>query len=160
MALLTEGRWLATPVQQPGSGGDMLNILFDKSANKGTLGGTVKFEFTDGPNKGQAAYWTGWMSDGALANTVKAWRAIGFVGDDIDAFNDQDPLTLREVELTVENEEYKGKPQSKVQWVNKPRRFMARDEIRAAAADVKARLAQFIEPDDTLGPDPVDDLSF
>lgn len=158
--MLTPGRWLAIPVQQEGTDGSALNIVFATSEKKGTLGGTVKFEITSGPAKGETAYWTGWMSDGALKNTIKGLRAIGFVGDDIDAFNDQDPLSLREVELTVENEEYNGKPRPKVQWVNRPRRSMAREDVRAAAAGIKAKLAQFVEPDDTIGPDPTDDVAF
>lgn len=158
--LVPEGKWLAIPIQQDGHDGAPLNIIFATSEKKGTLGGTVKFELTSGPTKGETVYWTGWLSDGALKNTMKGLRAIGFVGDDIDAFNDQDPLSLREVELDFQHEEFKGKVTSKVQWVNKPRRFMAREDVRAAAADIKAKLAQFVEPDDTVGPDPSDELSF
>jgi hypothetical protein len=144
--LIPEGRWLAVPVQQETNDGSMLNIVFAPSSKKGTLGGSVMFEIKSGPAAGEHSLWTGWMSDGALKNTVRGWRSIGFIGDDIGTFHDQDPLKLNEVELTVEHEtQSNGAVRAKIQWVNTPRKFMDRSAVQAAAASIKEKLAQFID---------------
>ncbi len=157
MPLIPEGKYIARPITQSTAQGELLAV-FGKSSKKGTPQVTVAFKLGEGTDHvGDTVYWTGYFTDGALKNTMRALRNCGFVGDDLDTFNDQDPLTtMRSVELDISHEEgQNGKVYSRVQWVNRPRASMDRAEMRSFAAEMKEKLAQFT--DDSAPPEPLDD---
>lgn len=160
--MIPAGKYLARPIHQKSTSGDLM-AMFGHSAKKGTPQVTVAFEILDGEHKDETVYWTGYFTDGALKNTMKALRAIGFVGDDLDTFNDQDPLTLKNVELDVQDEPAQnGKTYTRVAWVNRPRASMGRDDLRTFAAEMKDKIAQYTDeaaPADDSFP-PGDDVLF
>lgn len=77
--------------------------------------------------------------------TIEALRTCGFEGDDLTHL---EGLDRNEVELVVEDEEYEGKPQPRIRFINRPRALnvkqpMAEDKKRTFAAEMKARFRAF-----------------
>lgn len=80
--------------------------------------------------------------------SLEALRVIGFTGDDIDKFCDQVPSNL--VEITIQHEQYNGKTQVKVGFINRPgggggfvlKEKLDARELRANAAKLKAKLSR------------------
>lgn len=95
-----------------------LACQFGKSKTKGTPQVVVTFEILRGPDAGQTISWFGYFTDNveATERTLKALRACGFTGDDMDKFWEQRPNN--EVEIVVIHEDYEGKTRAKVAWVN------------------------------------------
>lgn len=124
---------------------------FGKSKNKGTPQVVVAFEILRGPDAGQTISWFGYFSDNVTATdrTFAALRACGFTGDDLERFPDQRPTN--EVEIVVGHEEYEGKMQAKVQWVNAPGRGvkladpMRGQDLRMFAGRFKSKLKNIPE---------------
>jgi len=94
---------------------------FGESDKKGTPFVQVLCQIIRGPFAGQTIYWSGYFSGGATEYTIKALRAFGFTGDDLEKFPGQRPEN--EVAIVVEMEESRsGRSFPKVAWVNAPNR--------------------------------------
>jgi hypothetical protein len=108
------------------------------SQKKGTPGVRVLFDTPEGEIE-----WTGWLSDGALEITLKALRAMGWQGDDLD---DLSTVGSLECDVVTAFETYKDNDYLKVKFVNalgstqmagaKKQRFaeQMRGKIRALAS--------------------------
>lgn len=72
--------------------------------------------------------WRGYFTDAAWERTIESLRHMGWKGDNL---ANLEGLDTNEVELVVEEEEYNGKIQTKVRWVN-----------RASGLNVKAPLTE------------------
>jgi hypothetical protein len=60
--------------------------------------------------------WYGYFTEDALERTVESMRHCGWTGVDV---ADLSGLDTNEVDLVVDEEEYQGKLQTKVKWVNR-----------------------------------------
>ena len=77
----------------------------------------VPFVVTQGDAQGETITWFGSFTDKAVEITLKALRACGWQGDDL---NDLTGVVDNEVELVCAVETYNEKTSLKVKWVNKP----------------------------------------
>lgn len=76
---------------------------------------------TEGPDKGKIGYYYGWLSDTAFDNTIaRLAEVFGFNGDLPALHEGKVTLDGLPCNITVEMEEYKGKPNFKVAWLNTP----------------------------------------
>lgn len=74
----------------------------------------VELELQDG--SGQRLTWFGgFSSDKATEITVKALRTLGWQGDDLDNVQLNAEADVR---IVVEHDEYQGRPQVRVRWIN------------------------------------------
>jgi hypothetical protein len=111
----------------------------------------ISFELLgDGPEKGLHVTWYGSFSEKAEEITFKALRACGFTGIDLTVIDNfaTSGLNANEVELVIEQEEYNGKTQTKVKWVNATRGLALKTRLEPAeassfAARMKAKLLAF-----------------
>lgn len=99
------------------------SIQFGK-AGTGNVQIAIGFEIVDegSPDNGSNITYFGSFSDAAIEFTVQALRNCGWTGDDLvelPALADSGGLA-ETVSLVVAHEEYDGKLQAKVKWVNKP----------------------------------------
>jgi hypothetical protein len=74
------------------------------------------FEIADGELKGQTITWRGYFTEGTAERTVESLRYMGWAGDDI---TDIQGLSANEVQIVIKHEEWEGKMQAKVAWVNR-----------------------------------------
>lgn len=119
------------------------------TAKTGTEQTAVEFMVVgeDDQDAGQTITWFGFFTDKTLARTVEAFRHMGWQGDDLaelPVLAEQGKLA-EEVEIVVDYEEYEGKQQAKVKWVNRPgggrvtlERPMDETGLRAFSARMKA----------------------
>lgn len=75
----------------------------------------VAFEVLDGPEKGQRITWYGFLTPAALKRTFESLRFAGWTGADL---SDLSGVGSRDCEIVVAAEEWGGRPQLKVRWVN------------------------------------------
>ena len=87
----------------------------------------------------------------AMDRSLEALRIIGFNGNDIDSFADQHPTN--QVEITVEHQEYQGKTQVRIGFVNRPggsgglklKEKLAPVQLKSISTRLKGRLAKVPE---------------
>lgn len=89
-----------------------------------------------------AITWYGYFTEATADRTLESLRNCGWAGDDL---TDLTGLDANEVDLVVEDEEYEGKVNAKVRWVNKPGAFalkapLAADKAKAFAASMRDRI--------------------
>jgi hypothetical protein len=83
----------------------------------------VEFRLTDehDPDVDQSVTYFGYFTDATFARTIESLRYCGWAGDDLSelpALADSGALA-NEVHLVIDHEEYEGKLQVKVKWVNR-----------------------------------------
>ena len=83
-------------------------------SSKGTKAICVRFEILDGDDAGTYINWYGYFSEKTWERTVESLKYMGFKGTDLTELGELQEM----VSLEVINEEYNGKNQSKVKWVN------------------------------------------
>jgi hypothetical protein len=152
---LSKGVYDGLVALQVGQAGDELACKFGKSAAKGTPQVTVLCEVASGIRIGESMEWVGYFSGGATAGTIRNLRALGFEGDDLDAFADQRPT--KAFQFTVDDEEYRGKVRQKIVRIGLDT-SMARSEVKALANELRETLAQFKTADEAPPDD--DDIRF
>jgi len=108
-----EGKFTAVVIEDPGNG------LFE-AGDKKTPGIRLWLAVTDeGPEKGLVIDWSGWLTDGAFDNTLKALaEAFEFEGDFGALATNGNLFFGKPCSITTEFEEYKGKSHCKVRWLN------------------------------------------
>lgn len=105
--LFPAGRYLARPV---------LWMLTETKSGAEQYAVELEVTSPDEALAGQHLTWFGgFSSDKATEITVKALRVLGWTGDDLDAVA---LATDKDVSITVEHEEYQGKTQVRVRWIN------------------------------------------
>lgn len=76
----------------------------------------VLVEVTDGEHKGQQRTWRGYFTEGTAERTVESLRYFGWAGDDI---TDVQGLDANEVQIVIKHEQWEGKLQEKIAWINR-----------------------------------------
>ncbi len=136
--MLNEGRYTARAIE-----GGLGN------ANNGNPQIAVRFQILDEGHDGQEITWFGSFSKNKgqgsktpLERTIESLRVCGWEGDDL---SDLTGIDANEVSLVIEHEEYEGKTQAKVKWVNRPgglalKAPMSVDSAKAFAAKMKGEV--------------------
>lgn len=137
--------------------------------SKGTPQVAVEFALLDPEAEFHTLAWYGFLSDATFNRTIEALRYCGWQGENLD---DLQGLDANEVSLVVDEEEYEGKLQTRVRWVNravglsvkapitgeKAKAFATqmRDRIRAldAANGTRKPTAQASRPAPSRPPEP------
>ena len=101
--MLAEGKYTARAIewsqvtQHEETGNEEIRVLF-------------------GLEGGQTITWRGYFTEKTAERTIESLRYMGWQGDDI---TNVDGLDANEVQLVIKHEEYQGKTQVKVAWVNR-----------------------------------------
>lgn len=95
----------------------------------------ILFEIVEGEHAGKSRTWFGSFSDAAIDRTLDSMRHCGWDGDSLATI---DGLGANEVEIVVEAEEYQGKVNEKIRWVNKPAALKLKHQLTGAARDAFA----------------------
>lgn len=95
----------------------------------------IMFEIVEGEHAGKTRTWFGSFSDAAIDRTLDSMRHCGWDGDSLATI---DGLGANEVEIVIEQEEYQGKLNEKVRWVNKPAALKLKHQLTGAARDAFA----------------------
>lgn len=103
-----------------------------KSGNEQVV---ILFEITQGEHAGKCRTWYGAFSDAAIERTLDSMRHCGWDGDSLAAVEN---LANNEVEIVIESEEYQGKVNEKVKWVNKPAGLKIQHQLAGSARDAFA----------------------
>lgn len=101
----------------------------------------VQFQLLE--HEGETLLWFGYFTERALPITVRALRACGWQGNDL---QDLTGILDNEVDLVCANEEYNGTTRLKVQFVNRPGEMpfvqpMEDTAARSFAARMKGQIA-------------------
>jgi hypothetical protein len=115
MSLIAAGfyRAVAVPMMTP-DGETWAQFGESKNGNSQVV---VNFEILDGPEAGRRIAWFGYFTEKTVQRTVESLRYCGFTGDDLAAATVQ--RLENEVQLVINHEEYDGKMQARVSWVNR-----------------------------------------
>jgi len=108
-------RAVATPISVEGGGETY--VQFGESSKSATPQVVVNFEILEGPETGRRIAWFGYFTEKTVARTVESLRFCGFKGDDLAGAVTQ--KLDQEVQIVVAHEDYEGKAQAKVRWVNR-----------------------------------------
>lgn len=76
----------------------------------------VLFGIEGGDASGQTITWRGYFTEATAERSIESLRYMGWTGDDI---TDIQGLDANEVQLVIKHEQYEGKTQVKVAWVNR-----------------------------------------
>lgn len=76
----------------------------------------VALSIIDGECAGESLTWFGFFSEKTADRTIESLRTLGWVGDDL---SDLTGVDSNEVEIVVEHEEYEGRSQVRVKWINR-----------------------------------------
>jgi hypothetical protein len=128
-------------------------IVWGRFGNDQKPAAVMAFELENG----HVMSWDGWLSPAAYDRTMEALHALGFTGDDLDAFNGQEPHGRCRV--TVKTEEYKGVRRQKIAFVNAATRFV-KPEDRLTVADLKKLSAEMKKSNSGFGDTSDDKLGF
>ncbi|MDP2271236.1 MAG: hypothetical protein Q8K32_10930 [Archangium sp.] len=89
--------------------------------------------------------WYGYFTDATAERTIESLRCMGFEGDDLTQL---EGLDKNEVELVIEDEEYEGHLNEKIQFINKAGGAMVKtplvgEKAASFAAQMKAKFRAF-----------------
>lgn len=126
---------------------------FGYSPKKGTEQVIVEFELLDEQWQNERVTWIGFFTDKTTERTMEALRFCGWSGDDV---TNLVGLGDTEVSLVIDHEEYDGKLQAKVQWVNKGGAFamkapMSDEQKKAFAAKMRGAAVKSRSAGDVAG---------
>lgn len=121
----------------------------------------------DGPEKGSGAVWQGWLSNNAFENTIKRLAEVfGFDGNLATLVAGKQTLAGRPCNITTEFEDYNGKRQCKVKWLNaagggaaKPMDVQKLDNLVAQLNKRSMLIAQSMGAKPQTKSEPVESLS-
>lgn len=116
---------------------------------------SVLFEIVeDGTNKGKRITWYGYFTEGTIDRTLESCENAGWDGNSPDFQG----IGSKECVIVIEDEEYQGKINAKVKWVNAGGRGLKKDAVLAGSdliafqsnlkAAILARKKREAEPDD------------
>lgn len=95
------------------------------------------------PPEHSTVTWFGYFTEKTWARTIESLQHCGWKSDDL---SDLSGLDANEVELVIDEEEYDGKTQTKVRWVNKAgggfqlKAPLAVDRAKGFAASMKDKI--------------------
>lgn len=108
---------------------------------------------------GEPISWFGFFTDKTFETTVKALQLMGFDSDDLSTINEVGPQDV-EVSLKIQHEQYEGKTQARVRWVNDPNfgglvsKRMDEADAKAFAKNMRAQMAALKKPKAALDDTP------
>ena len=159
MNLIPEGTYQAvcSPVQV---GGRLASIQWGPATPKSPFTAAVAYKIASGEYAGLVRtkfFYFGEVLDKGgrtgMDRSLEALRITGFRGDDIDAFSDQAPSNL--VEITIEHQEYQGKTQDRIGFVQRPgggsgqgltlKEALPSRELKTISGRLKGRLSKVPE---------------
>lgn len=115
---------------------------------KGTKYSVVHFQLLDPPNT--TVPWFAYWTPATEANVMKAFRAMGFKGDNFAQVNEQE--LDQPVRVVIEHNEWEGKVHARVAWVNRPgagsvkvEKSMTKPELLKFAAEMRSRWSSIPE---------------
>ena len=134
--MIPAGKYIGTPVSA---------ALGLTSTGKEQI--AIQFELLD--PVGERLTWYGFFTDAAFERTIESLRACGWTGSALDEFaGEKLPAGVdHQVELVVQHEEYQGKTQVRIAFVNSIgaglalKSAMDATQARAFAAKMKGRIA-------------------
>jgi hypothetical protein len=77
----------------------------------------LTFEFKDDTSLRQLT-WFGYLSDAAIGIAIKGMITAGLKSNDLLTLLGPEAFHDKEVQITVENEEYDGKTRARIKWIN------------------------------------------
>lgn len=115
----------------------------------------VKLRIIGGPCNDQSVEWTGFFGDSSFERTIQSLRYCGWQGNDI---SDLSGIDRNEVEVVVENYNYKDKTYARVKYINRigGGAKIPVDEAREFADSIKDRIARMLPAE----PGPNDEVPF
>jgi hypothetical protein len=158
MNIIPAGYYLAvvSPVNVEGR---TASIQWGPATPKSPFTAAVAFKVTHGDYAGMVLtkffYFGDVLDKGgrtAMDRSLESLRIAGFKGDDIDTFSDQAPAN--QVEITVEHQEYQGKTQARIGFVQRPggsgsgyviKEAIPPRELKSIAGRLKNRLSKVAE---------------
>ena len=127
------------------------NIIISASGNEGI---EIAFDVLEGTEFPNGITWVGWLTQKTAKRVAESLRACGWVGSGI---NDMTGLGTKDVNLVIDEEEYKGKVTTRVKWVNALSVKATAEQKQTAAAKFSAMLkaaeAQDVAPSTANDPD-------
>ena len=106
----------------------------------------ILLEVSEGEAEGQRITWFGYFTEKTTDRTMEALRLCGWLGDDISDLSSINGAC--DVTIVVEAEEYEGKWNAKVKWINRLggggialNAPMAGDKAKSFAATMRAKAA-------------------
>lgn len=150
--ILPEGTYTGCSIPFPSGE----QIIYGESSNKGTPYARVNLGITDGDKSGKSIYHDLYMTEKTIEKTVRALRALGFVGESFEDFIGQKPSA--EVEFEIVHEEYNNRVRAKVSRIGKPQKRLSSDELEALTDKFSGLLTGTTPPDESGNP--ADDLTF
>lgn len=133
---------VAVPIEMDGAN---VWAQFGESKQKGTKQVVLHFEIMEGEHTGVRLPWFGYFTKDAADRTIESLRIAGFKGDDLSMLPSQ--VLENRVTIVVEVNEWEGKRQSKIAWVNRPggggvrlEKQMAGNDLKTFAAQLKSRV--------------------
>jgi len=120
--------------------------VFKESKEKGTPSINITFETSENVETKEPiikkVYADLWLSEKAQDRSLETLiKTLGWNGDDLNELNGGDVLAGKEAWLVLEEEEYEGKPYTKVKWINKIGGKMSKplDEAKAKSLSDKLK---------------------
>lgn len=150
--ILPEGTYTGCSIPFPSGE----QIIYGESSQKGTPYARVNLGVTDGDKAGKSIYHDLYMTEKTIEKTVRALRALGFVGESFEDFIGQKPSA--EVEFEIVHEEYNSRVRAKVNRIGKPQKKLTSDELGALSDKYSGLLTATAPPEDSGNPD--DELKF
>jgi hypothetical protein len=120
-------------------------VRVGESEQKGTPFFELKFKIIGGPCDGWDISQRWYLSDAAVERSLQVLETCGWTGTRIDAFLDGKlhGVDSREVSLVIEHQEYEGKTNARVKWVNSTRQMsenMSKSSAASLADKIEARV--------------------
>jgi hypothetical protein len=128
--------------------GESIAVDLGYSSQKGTEQAVAHMKILDGKYEGRTLPWIGFFTSAEVADrTLEQLRFLGLTGDAVSEARSQPMDNV--VPVTIEEEEYEGKPRARVAWINKPgsgggfvmEKRMPKEDALLFDAKLKARLA-------------------
>ncbi len=107
----------------------------------------ILLNVTDGEYKGRRLLYYGTFTDAGMEFTIKAMRALGMQGDDIERDAHTMYTSNAQAVAVVQHETYQGKTRAKVKWINGAdvvmKHEMNPNELSAFSKRMKANFARY-----------------
>lgn len=125
-------------------GAEVLGAMLTVSSQKKTPQVAIEFRLMDGPDQGSKIIHYAAVTEGRLKYTVEELRTCGWTGDDLEDLSTVKAGTP--VELVLAEEEYNGRVNTKVRFINAPGRKPP-SAPAGIGAEWRAKIAALAKPE-------------
>ena len=133
--LLPEGEYSACVIP---FGTESASIQFGETPKKGTPYAGVRLGILDGEQSGKSIFCNRYLTEKTIVRTVNDLHKLGFKGNRLNEFVNQNPSTT--VSITVEHEEHEGKVSARVKWINSAAIKLAPSDLDALSDKLEEEL--------------------